>query len=598
MEFAVNYSPTLAELVKSGQVQLERFKCPAWPDLLKEAVQTRPVYIHFPLAVGRGEGYPMDEETKSPADLERIADLLEMTGTPYVNTHFIAPGKHYPGIPVNSRDPRHIDQVVSNTLRDLEPLIRRFGAERVLVENIINEYGWLDICALPEVLTRVIREAGCGFLFDLSHARLAACNLGVDPRAYSSAMPVGSIREIHITGLQLLEGELLEMMRRIGDPYGMAEYMAGNFIDHLPMREEDWTELEWLVGKLRSGEFATPWVMSYEYGGVGRFWEEVTKTEVYLSQIPRMAVLAQRAVALDGPGATLTEQPNPRTADLDQLSTLEMLRRINAEDQLVPRAVAWALPQVAEAVDRAAENMQRGGRLIYVGAGTSGRLGVLDASEIPPTYGMEADRVVALIAGGEKAIRSAAEGAEDDPQAGARALADLGVGENDSVVGIAASGRTPYVLGALKEAKRRGALTISMACNSPALVEVDADIRIALLTGPEAITGSTRMKAGTAQKLALNLLSTGLMVRLGKTYGNWMVDLRATNQKLRTRACRIVGQVCGLDENAAAAALEAADGEVKTAIVAGLAGVTPQQARQRLACASGVVRKALLDQSE
>ncbi|RPJ50362.1 MAG: DUF692 family protein [Chloroflexi bacterium] len=294
MEFAVNYSPLLADLVRSGQVQVERFKCPAWPDLLKEAMQTRPVYIHFPLAVGSGAGHPTDEETKAPADLERIAGLQAMTGTPYINTHFIAAGKHYPGIPVDSRDPRHIDQVVSNTLRDLEPLIKRFGAERVLVENIINEYGWLDICALPEVLTRVLEETGCGFLFDLSHARLAACNLGLVARAYAAAMPVRHIREIHITGLQLLEGDLLEMMRRIDDPYGMAQYMAGQLIDHLPMRVEDWVELEWLVGEIQAGKFAAPWVMSFEYGGVGRFWEEVTNRDVYLSQVPRMANLAKQ----------------------------------------------------------------------------------------------------------------------------------------------------------------------------------------------------------------------------------------------------------------------------------------------------------------
>jgi N-acetylmuramic acid 6-phosphate etherase len=296
---------------------------------------------------------------------------------------------------------------------------------------------------------------------------------------------------------------------------------------------------------------------------------------------------------LDGSGTALTESINPRTAGLDQLSTLEMLRRINAEDTRVPRAVARALPQIAEAVERVTERMRQGGRLIYVGAGTSGRLGVLDASEIPPTYGMEAERVMAVIAGGEQAIRYAVEGAEDDAQAGAQALADLAVNDLDSVVGIAASGRTPYVLGALAEAQHRGALSISIACNSPAPVEEQADIRIALLVGPEAITGSTRMKAGTAQKLALNLLSTGVMVRLGKTFGNWMVDLRATNQKLRVRARWIVAQVCELDEAAAAAALEAANGEVKTAIVATLARISAQEARQRLAGSGGMVRAAL-----
>jgi uncharacterized protein len=295
MEFAVNYSPILAELVGSGQVQVDRFKCPAWPDLIKEAMKIRPVYIHFPLLVGSGVSHPMDDEVKAPADLERIADLMEMTGTPYVNTHFIATSQHYSDIPIDSRDPRHIGQVVSNTLRDLEPLIRRFGADHVLVENIINEYGWLSISALPQALKQVVEESGCGFLFDLSHARLAARNLGEEPREYVSAMPMEHIREIHITGLQKLEGELLEMMWRVGDPYGMAKHMAGRFVDHFPMLDEDWVEMEWLMGKIRDGVFAAPWVMSYEYGGVGNFWAEVTKREVYLSQLPRMAGMIQRA---------------------------------------------------------------------------------------------------------------------------------------------------------------------------------------------------------------------------------------------------------------------------------------------------------------
>ena len=237
-----------------------------------------------------------------------------------------------------------------------------------------------------------------------------------------------------------------------------------------------------------------------------------------------------------------TESRNPATANIDTVSTLEMVRLINAEDAKVAPAVATQLPHIAEAIDRIAARMREGGRLIYVGAGTSGRLGVLDASECPPTFNTAPKQVVGLIAGGNIALTTAVEGAEDDREAGARAIAALNVAAKDNVVGIASSGSTPYVLGALAEARRRGALTISLACNSPAPVEALADVIIAPIVGPEVLTGSTRLKAGTAQKMVLNMLSTGVMIRLGKTYGNLMVDVRATNAKLRQRARRIVMQ--------------------------------------------------------
>lgn len=290
---------------------------------------------------------------------------------------------------------------------------------------------------------------------------------------------------------------------------------------------------------------------------------------------------------------SLTEARNPATLEIDRLPTLEMLRLINLEDARVPRAVASQLPHIAEAVDRIAERMRRGGRLIYTGAGTSGRLGVLDASEIPPTYGTPQELVVALIAGGDVAVRSSLEGVEDDAHAAALSIQDLSVGPEDSLVAIAASGRTPYAIGAMEEARRRGALVISVACNSPSPMEALADVVIAPLVGPEVITGSTRMKAGTAQKLVLNMLSTGVMVRLGKTYSNLMVDMQATNIKLRGRARRIVALAAAIEEQAAGELLDAAGGEVKTAIVMAKTGAAPGQARTFLERSGGVVRAAL-----
>jgi len=290
---------------------------------------------------------------------------------------------------------------------------------------------------------------------------------------------------------------------------------------------------------------------------------------------------------------SLTEVRNPATENIDALPTLDMVRLINAEDARVPEAIAVELPHIAEAIDRIAERMKSGGRLIYVGAGTSGRLGVLDASECPPTFNTPPELVVGLIAGGQEAATQAIEGAEDNAEAGARDVAALDANERDSIVGIAASGRTPYVIGGLTEARRRGALTVSLACNRPSPMEELADVSIAPLTGPEVLTGSTRLKAGTAQKLVLNMISTGVMIRLGRTFSNLMVNVQATNQKLQARARRIVEQACGITLDEAAAVLEACEGKVPVAIVSKLAGVTPDEAGRRLDAAGGVVRRAL-----
>jgi len=290
---------------------------------------------------------------------------------------------------------------------------------------------------------------------------------------------------------------------------------------------------------------------------------------------------------------SFTESRNPATCNIDAIPTLEMVRLINAEDAKVATAVEAELPAIAAAIDAIAERMRRGGRLIYIGAGTSGRLGVLDASECPPTFSAAPGQVVGVIAGGPTALTTAVERAEDSPDSGAVDVAALDVGPDDSLVGVAASGGTPYVLGGMAEARRRGALVVSVACNRPAPVHAAADIAIAPIVGPEVITGSTRLKAGTAQKMVLNMLSTGAMVRLGKTYGNLMVDVQATNAKLQARARRIVAVACDISEEQAGELLVACNGEVKTAIVVSLNDVSPEEARQQLQAVDGVVRHTL-----
>jgi len=288
-----------------------------------------------------------------------------------------------------------------------------------------------------------------------------------------------------------------------------------------------------------------------------------------------------------------SEHRNVLTRDLDLFPTLQMLGLMHLADRQAVASVRPNLPTIAKTVDAIAARMSRGGRLIYIGAGTSGRLGALDASECPPTFNTEPDQVIGIIAGGEKALSSATEAAEDDREAGRQAIIEHQIGSTDSVVGIAASGRTPYVAGALAEARSRGALTAVVICNLPAPLAEMAEYVIAPLVGPEIIAGSTRLKAGTAQKLVLNMLSTGVMVRLGKTFSNLMVDVRQHNAKLRERARRIVAHACGIGEAEAAAALIASQGNVKVAIVGNMLRCSPGEAQERLLQANGQVRAAL-----
>lgn len=289
-----------------------------------------------------------------------------------------------------------------------------------------------------------------------------------------------------------------------------------------------------------------------------------------------------------------TEQLNPHTADLDILPLEAALLRLNDEDARVPAAVRKLIPQVARAVELAERALRSGGRLVYVGAGTSGRLGCLDASEIPPTYGLEPGRVLAVIAGGDRALRHSIEGAEDIPADGAAAMAAVEIGPRDVVCGIAASGRTPYVLGALAEARRRGAATIGITTNRPSEMAGAVDVLIDPVVGPEPVSGSTRMKSGTAQKLVMNMLTTMTMVRIGKTLGNLMVDLRATNEKLRRRAVRLIRHVTGVEEAEAERLFAASEGDTKLAILMGMTGLDAPAARERLEEAGGVIRRAIL----
>jgi N-acetylmuramic acid 6-phosphate etherase len=289
-----------------------------------------------------------------------------------------------------------------------------------------------------------------------------------------------------------------------------------------------------------------------------------------------------------------TEARNPNSTHIDELSTLEMLSVINREDQRVAQAVERELPRIAFAVDAIAERFNQGGRLYYIGAGTSGRLGVLDASECPPTFSVEPELVQGLIAGGDPALRRSSEHSEDSPEEGASDLQQQGFGASppDTLVGIAASGRTPYVLGAMAYAKRLGALTIALTCVPGSRMAELADLAITPLTGPEVITGSTRMKAGTATKLVLNMLSTGVMIRTGAVYGNLMVNVRPTNAKLVDRAERIITAATGCGRGEAISLLEAA-GSVKVAIAMQKLGLGRAEAEARLAAVGGRLRLAL-----
>ena len=289
----------------------------------------------------------------------------------------------------------------------------------------------------------------------------------------------------------------------------------------------------------------------------------------------------------------LTEQENPRTEKISSLSTADIVRLMNDEDARVPAAVREALPQVAQAVDGIVDRMQKGGRLFYIGTGTSGRLGVLDASECPPTFGVSPDLVQAIIAGGYDACHRAVEASEDDAAAGARDLEQRGFAKADALVGIAASGRTPYTVGAVEHARGIGALTIAITCVPESAISKAAEIPIVALVGPEVIAGSTRLKAGTAQKLILNMLSTATMIKLGYVTGNRMTNVQTRNVKLHARAIRILQAEAGLSAPQAQSVLDEADGQLPLALVMSKSGRSKAEAQAALAEAAGVIGSAI-----
>ncbi len=289
----------------------------------------------------------------------------------------------------------------------------------------------------------------------------------------------------------------------------------------------------------------------------------------------------------------VSEGRNPNTMGIDLMSTLDILQTINSEDRTVPEAVGRVIPDIAKAADAIAAALGKGGRLVYVGAGTSGRLGVLDASECPPTFGVAPGMVVGLIAGGPSALVSATEGAEDRAEDGAADVRSIGLCDRDVLVGIAVSGRTPYVIGALEYARSVGAVTVALSCNPATVIAQLADIAISPVVGPEVLAGSTRLKSGTAQKLVLNMLTTASMIRIGKTYQNLMVDLHASNRKLLARAVRIVMQATDCTTEEAEQALERTNNDVKLAILVTLTGRDVEEARAALAAAGGFLRRAI-----
>jgi N-acetylmuramic acid 6-phosphate etherase len=294
----------------------------------------------------------------------------------------------------------------------------------------------------------------------------------------------------------------------------------------------------------------------------------------------------------------MTEQRNPKTENIDQLNTAEMLKLLSDEDKIVAYAVEREIPNIALAVDNVVESLQKGGRLVYIGAGTSGRLGVLDASECPPTFGVDERLVIGLIAGGDQALRKAIEGAEDDEEEAVKQLRAIGLSEKDVLVGIAASGRTPYVVGGLKYANGLGVTTVAISCSPNSVISNVAKVAITPLVGPEAISGSTRLKAGTAQKLVLNMITTAAMIQMGKVYGNLMVDVQASNVKLVERAKKIVAQAAGVPIEKAQKFLEQANYSPKLAIVMSKKACTMEEAKRRLEKAQGIIRKALSVETE
>ncbi|MFQ5401037.1 MAG: DUF692 family multinuclear iron-containing protein [Anaerolineae bacterium] len=294
VKLAVNYSAAAGDLLKEGLVHIDCFKCPAWPDLITSVREIHPLYVHFPLKVGTGIGDAVDTETKQLADWNKVEQLLTQTETPLVNVHFSASQRDYPDVPPETNDPAHIEMVVEKTVRDVESVIRRFGRDLVILENLTDDGDRnLRLSYSPEVITQVVEAAGCGFLFDVSHARLAANRLGVDAKTYMQSLPVQYTREIHVTGIQRFNGRWADIARSVGLAEEEIERFSGRLVDHLPFTEDDWTFMTWALGEVHAGRWGRPWVVAFEYGGVGGVFAAATDRAALAEQLPQLKALVQ-----------------------------------------------------------------------------------------------------------------------------------------------------------------------------------------------------------------------------------------------------------------------------------------------------------------
>ena len=294
MELAVNYSPTAANLVAAKRIDFDRFKCPAWPDLIASMPASRPIYVHFPLMIGKGLGDAFDTETKQVADWDRILALRASTSTPLINLHLESLALDHPDIPRDSVAPDHVERVITTLVRDARAVMARVGAENVIVENLYDLGGKsLRASYLPDVIRRVVEEAGCGFLFDVSHARLAARSLGVDAREYIARLPTTRTREIHITGIQPIDAAFLATVRHAGLPTERWERYGLGAVDHMAFADEDWAFAAWAFDRIRTGVWSQPWIVSLEYGGLGKFWQAFSDARVLEDVVPRLNALVR-----------------------------------------------------------------------------------------------------------------------------------------------------------------------------------------------------------------------------------------------------------------------------------------------------------------
>ena len=296
MQLAVNYSHTAADLWDRGRIAVDRFKCPAWPDLVATVRQAHPVYVHFPLNAGRGTGDALDSETNQVADWQKVEALLAQTGTPFVNVHLAPAAQDHPDIPADTTAAAHVERLADCLVRDVAAVVRRFGPERVIVEN---DYELPRPAFLPEVIRRVVEETGCGLLLDLSHARLAAGVLGLDACAYIAALPLERVREVHLTGIQLFDDRWVDALRQAGIAEDVIQGFAGRLMDHLPLTDADWAFTAWAMAQVREGAWGQPWIVTLECGGVGPLWEAITEADVLADQVPRLHALVKERSTLE-----------------------------------------------------------------------------------------------------------------------------------------------------------------------------------------------------------------------------------------------------------------------------------------------------------